>query len=170
MILNGVGENRATINLGGTPARDGSGVFETLAHDVFDRSCRVVNGDLLDLRMPPEKVLTLGQSYRVRERLANLIEADSGSGDERVLNAGNPFPDNFQVVLEQQVIAAVDGPRQCIFDRDHAESGFTPGYRIENILKGFPRQQPGFRRKQLQGGIFAECAAAPLIGSIVHSR
>ena len=102
----------------------------------------------------------------MRKRFSNIVQCHAGRRNEREHDMTHGLSDNFHIVLEQQVIAAMDGAGQGILDGNNSETRFAAAYRIEDVFQGIPRQQFRGRREQVDGGVFAVCPARALVRGI----
>src|SRR5260221_13646895 len=67
------------------------------------------------------------------------VERGAGGADEVVDDPQVRLASDGQIRLEQQVVVAVDGPCQAVFDRYDAAVGLSPRNGCERLLEGRAR-------------------------------
>src|SRR5262245_50715923 len=77
VVLNGLGENFATVYGSSAACSDSSRVARPLIHHDLDGAGGVVYRHRLDLWMLTEECLTLSKCNRMRERLSNFAQLDA---------------------------------------------------------------------------------------------
>ena len=105
----------------------------------------VVDGRELDAGQPLQPSLALRQRLRMRVDDADVRERDARQRQETVIHLELHFPDDRQLVLDQQVVIAVDAPADGILHRHNAAGGAAPGDGAEHVLEAPARNRVGVR-------------------------
>ena len=84
---------------------------------------------------------------RVRVHDRQILEARSGSDQQTVVHGELHFPDDRQLVLDEQVVVPMDASPDRVLHRQDPSGRASLGHRREHVLKAAARHHRGLRRK-----------------------
>ena len=86
-----------------------------------------------------------------------------GSACRQCTTSSSTSPVIAELVIEQQVVVAVDGAADRVLERHHAVRGALLDDRFEHLVERLARQRLGLRSAEMQRGRFAVGARFSLI-------
>ena len=167
-VLDAVGKRHEAEHFAGPRRCDCGGVCELIRSDELGAARRIVRGDDLYAGQRPQEPLALRESLRVRVDAAQAGQRRAGHRKQLVHNRQFDFADNRELMLEQQVVVAMDAAADRIFDRKDAVAGGPRVDGAEDFFEAAAGHEVGARvhapRRRL-----AERPKLPLIRDSHHT-
>ena len=145
-----------------------AGVRQMLVGDHLRAAGGVVGGDDLDAGQRPQKPLALREPLRMRIDAAQIAEGDARQRQQMVHDRQLHLADDREMMLDEQVVVAVDAAANRVLDRQDAVAGGPGVDGAEDLLEAPARDQLGVGVHQPRRR-FAEGAELPLVGD-PHTR
>ena len=99
----------------------------------------------------------------MRIHAPDVIESDIGRRDQIVHDAHARLAADRQIGIEQQIVIAVNRPRETVLDRRDATVRLPRSDRGEHLVERMARHAGHLRPEETAGGGFTECACFTLI-------
>ena len=122
----------------------------------------VVGGDDLDVGQRPQEPLALRQPLRVRVDAPQPVERRAGQRQQLVHDRQLDLADDRQLVLEEQVVVAVDAAADRVLDRQHAVGRpCRPATRVEHLFEAPARHAAPRRRSTRRAAASLNAPGSP---------
>ena len=144
-ILDARFQNRKPEHLRGTRRCDGGRVADLLLANHLRAACRVVRRDDLDALQARQKAFALGQPLGMRVHLLDVLHRGARKRQEVVRDLQEHFGHHRQLVLEQQVVVAVNAAADRILDGQDPVRGFAGLHLDEHLVEAHARDRRGVR-------------------------
>ena len=99
---------------------------------------------------------------------ADVLEGDAGIREEAVLDLQLHLADDRQLVLDEEVVVAVDAAADRVLHRENAVRRASRFDGLEDVLEGAARKRLGGRRERQRRGL-AVGARLSLVGDAHRS-
>src|SRR6266545_2090376 len=142
--------------------RDRRVVLQSLLANQLGPAGGVVDGLDLYVRQPAEEPLALRQRLRMRVHDTHVVDAHTRKREQAVVDLELHLTDDWQLVLDQQVVIPVDGAADGVLHRQDAPRDGAIRHRLEHVLET-PAGEGCRLRVKRERRRFAVGAGLPLV-------